>query len=665
MDTTIDDPLLGALVDGRYRVRTRVARGGMATVYTAVDERLERTVALKIIHPAQANDPSFVERFTDEAKTIARLTHPNVVAVYDQGSYQGLAYLVMEYVRGRTLRELLIERRQLRPQDALAILEQMLAAIAAAHRAGLVHRDVKPENVLVCEAPGDATNLLDSVVKVADFGLARAVEASAEGTGHLMATVAYVAPELVANGHADPRTDVYSSGIVLFEMLTGRVPYEAKSVVDVAWRHVREDVPPPSQLVPGLSPALDALVARATSRDPAGRPTDAGAMYTEVQQVREGLGAALAEAQVMKQHTMVVPRIDAGDPRTGTHPTGPGPGHYGATGDRPPWSRLPSSTRGGPVAAVPAQPHRRAAPGPRDRVAPLVARVKADPKVRLTVIAALAALAMFAAFGVWWLGVGRYDTAPSLVSLPKAQAIAQAQRAGFTVKLGSGRFDEKAAKDTVLEQRPAAGERIVSGGSITITLSKGPQRYEMPDFTGKSYELAERELKQLNITPKRTEVYDDNIPANSVVATEPVAGAEIKAGTQVTVQVSKGRAPITVPNVVDKNVNDATNILTRAELTVEVKEQESTKPKDQVLAQDPIDGAGAERGAKVTLTVSKGPPYVVVPDVRNMNLDEATRALQALGLQVQAMGGGNVRFQDPQPGTQVPPGTQVRIFALG
>src|SRR5256714_8662313 len=201
MDTTVADSLIGALVDGRYRIRSRVARGGMATVYTAVDERLERPVALKIIHPAQTRDPKFLERFTDEAKTIARLTHPNVVAVYDQGVHDGLPYLVMEYVRGHTLREVLAEQRRLSPPEALAILEQMLAAVGAAHRAGLVHRDIKPENVLVAEAPGRGS-LVDAVVKVADFGLARAVEASADAGSHLLATAAYVAPELVPHGPA-------------------------------------------------------------------------------------------------------------------------------------------------------------------------------------------------------------------------------------------------------------------------------------------------------------------------------------------------------------------------------------------------------------------------------------------------------------------------------
>ncbi|MBN1172382.1 MAG: Stk1 family PASTA domain-containing Ser/Thr kinase [Micromonosporaceae bacterium] len=684
MDTTIDDPLLGTLVDGRYRIRARVARGGMATVYTAVDERLGRTVALKIIHPAQARDPRFVERFSGEAQTIARLTHPNVVAVYDQGTHQGLAYLVMEFVKGKTLRDLLNERQRLDPQDALAVMEQMLAAIAAAHRSGLVHRDVKPENVLVSEAPGGSASLVDSVVKVADFGLAQAVEASAAGDGQLMATAAYVAPELVSQGHADPRTDVYSAGIVLFEMLTGRVPYEAANVVEVAWKHVQEDVPPPSGFVSGLPPLIDHLVAHATSRNPASRPTDAGAMYAEIQVVREELGPTLARSQAAGQQTMMVPPIDAQSQTTMLPPVaGPGgPGsQHGA--QRPPWARLPEprhSQHSTPVA------HRRSArtfessasrgaggrrsagvPGrtAAETIGPLLTKINKDPKVRIATISVIAVAGLLLAFGIWWMGVGRYTTAPILTGLPKDQAITQCERAGFTIRFGTAEFDERAAKDTVLRQQPAAGARTVSGGTIMVVLSKGAERYELPDVSGKTFEAAQQELAQIKLTVTRTEVYDDNIPAGSVVATEPAAGSAIKPGETVTVQVSKGRAPISVPSVIGLNVNQARQELTKLGLTVQVQQQDGTQPKDQVISQDPVEGAGVEQGANVTLFVSNGPPKITIPDVTGLSADDATKQLQALGLQVQVMGGGTVRMQDPGAGSQVEPGSQVRLVAFG
>ncbi|GFJ88664.1 serine/threonine protein kinase [Phytohabitans rumicis] len=555
MEIQVADTLLGSLIDGRYRIRGRVARGGMATVYMGVDERLERTVALKIINQTQVREPRFVERFTDEAKTIALLTHPNVVAVYDQGTHGGLPYLVMEYVRGRTLRDVLAERGRLNPGEALAILEQMLAAIAAAHRAGLVHRDVKPENVLVAEAPsGGSGNLIDSVVKVADFGLAQAVEASAEDEagGQLMATVAYVAPELVTNGHADARTDVYSAGIVLFEMLTGRVPYDGDQPVEVAWQHVDQDVPAPSSFVPTLSGALDDLVARATRRDPGARPTDAGAMLAEVQQVRDDLGtsanASTAVLRQVAQPTQVVPAV--------------------APTARPSWARLPEQKD-------------RPAPGRRRAAAPppsgstggplggLRHRLLGDPRSRIAVVAGAAVLLLLAVVGIWWLSLGRYTTAPQFVSMPKAEAEAQAARDGFTIEYASGRYDEQVAKDVVLAQDPPSTERIVKGGTITLTLSLGPERYPVPDVVGKDLAQARADLEGAKLVVKDGgQRFDDRLPAGVVIAVDPKAGTQVKPGTQVTLTVSKGRAPITVPEVVGKNINEARSILQGLGLTV-------------------------------------------------------------------------------------------------
>ncbi|GHJ52502.1 serine/threonine protein kinase [Nonomuraea sp. TT08I-71] len=660
MDTQVADTLLGSLIDGRYRIRGRVARGGMATVYTATDERLERTVAVKIIHPTQAPEArarmaGFVARFTDEAKTIARLTHPNVVAVYDQGSHAGLPYLVMEYVRGRTLRDVLAERRRLTPDEALAIAEQMLAAIAAAHRAGLVHRDVKPENVLVAEAPtGGTTSLVDSVVKVADFGLARAVEASAEeeNGNQLMATVAYVAPELVTQGHADARTDVYSAGIVLFEMLTGRVPYDGDRPVEVAWQHVDRDVPAPSTLVPALPPVLDALVARATRRDPAARPADAGALLTEVQAARDELSDANSrtavlrqmgdETAVIAQPTMVVAAV--------------------RPAERPAWARLPEG--GGQ------RPHRRRAvsdEGLGARLAGLRTRVMGSPRGRLAVAAAVVVLGLVAAVGGWWFGVGRYTVAPQLVSLSKADAQAQATRGGFVLRYAEPRYDEKVPKDTVLGQDPVSATRIVKGGTITLTLSLGPERLPVPDVVGKDFELARAELADAKLAPaKGSSRYDDALPAGVVLATDPKVGTVVKPGTKVTVILSKGRAPVSVPNLVGKSLTDARGILSRLGLTPVETYKDSDKPKDEILGQSPADGTGVEKGTQVKLDVSKGPAQVPVPRVVDLPCQQAKQVLESQGfpVNIQLNPNGVARFQNPGENTPVPPGTPVTVTCL-
>ncbi|GAB3859169.1 Stk1 family PASTA domain-containing Ser/Thr kinase [Dactylosporangium cerinum] len=658
MDTTVADPLLGALVDGRYRVRSRVAKGGMATVYTALDERLERTVALKIIHPGQSHDPHFVNRFTDEAKTIARLTHPNVVAVYDQGTHHGLPYLVMEFVRGRTLREVLAERRRLQPQEALAIMEQMLAAIAAAHRAGLVHRDVKPENVLVAEAPGDAHNLVDGVVKVADFGLARAVEASADETGsHLMATVAYVAPELVTDGHADPRTDVYSAGIVLFEMLTGRVPYEADRPVEVAWQHVDRDVPFPSRYTPGLPPAIDDLVIRATRRDPGARPTDAGAMLAEVQAARENIGMELAtRSRPLAQPTVIVPQVESVPQnvyRTGSMSVEPA---------RPSWAKLPS-----PTPAQPPARRRRAQPeptGPAARLAELLAQVNANPRTRLTVIAAMLTLGLLVAIGGYWIGVGRYTDAPDLTTMSSDMAGQQARAAGFKVKFGPAKFDTKIAKDKVLAQDPAAHARILDGGTITLTLSLGPEIHKVPDIAGKEYDLALVDIQATGLQATRAEKFDDAIPVGYVVETDPRIGTEVKPGQTIKILVSKGPNPVKVPLVIGKNIEDAKQALTKVKITVgKIEAVDSDKPANEVTSQSIGDGNSVTDGMVIDLQISKGPALVTLPDVRGQQLDDARRALEAMGLAVDAQGFGTVRQMDPGPGTQVPPGTRIRLLA--
>jgi serine/threonine-protein kinase len=649
MDTMVADPLNGALLDGRYRVRGRVARGGMATVYHATDERLERTVAIKIIHPAQARDGQFVARFAEEAKTVARLTHPNVVAVYDQGIHAGMPYLVMEYVRGRTLRDILTERRRLHPHEALAILEQVLAAVSVAHRAGLVHRDVKPENVLVSPPPNGSGDLVDAVVKVADFGLAMAVEASAEEIdGQLLATVAYVAPELVANGHADPRTDVYSAGIVLFEMLTGRVPYDGDRPVDVAWQHVDRDVPAPSKYVAGLPALLDDLVARATRRDPGGRPTDAGAMLAEVQSAREDLGSmGRPPHHAMAGPTMEMTPVD----------------------QRPSWARLPAR---GPVADPP--PHWEQS-GPRARPLPVllagvatrVRRLQHNAQGRRKLTAAAIALGLVLLVGGYWLFIGRYTDAPVLQGATKENAVVEAHRLGFDVAFGSGIYSDSVPKDTVIQQQPGPGDRVVRGGTITLRLSLGPERYVVPDVAGQLLDTALPQLTE-HFKVVQKDGFSDTLPKGYVISTNPGIGKSLPPNTEVTVYVAKGPFPLHVPGVVGRNQDEARVILEQNGFTLgRVEEKESNQPRNQVLEQDPAEGKGVTEGTTVNLVVSKGPPSGPMPPVEGMNCQDAKGLLEGQGLQVQvdARGPfaeqGTVRQQEPRAGEQVANGQTVII----
>ncbi|MYX77309.1 Stk1 family PASTA domain-containing Ser/Thr kinase, partial [Streptomyces sp. SID3915] len=426
MDTTLQDPLVGQLLDGRYRIDARIAVGGMATVYRATDMRLDRVLALKVMHPTLATDAAFVERFIREAKSVARLAHPNVVGVFDQGAEGAYVYLAMEYVAGCTLRDVLRERGALQPRAALDILEPVLAALGAAHRAGFVHRDMKPENVLI----GD-----DGRVKVADFGLVRAVGTVTDTTGSLLGTVSYLAPEQIEHGSADTRSDVYACGVVLYEMLTGSKPHAGDTAAQVIYQHLNEDVPAPSSAVPGLAAGLDELVAEATARDAEVRPTDAVALLARAREVRAALTEeqldatppqALADAHdAAEDRTSVIPRVI---------PAGQGTAHHTSRLEMPP-DGPPAAPRGG----------RRFTAGRR--------------RGPIAVLLGLL-LVLGAGTGVWYINSGQFTQVPSLLGQTQAVAEDRLEDAGLGLKGVERAYSDTVERGKVLSSDPASGERI-------------------------------------------------------------------------------------------------------------------------------------------------------------------------------------------------------------
>lgn len=617
---TDEDPLVGRLLDGRYRLDAAIARGGMATVYRATDLRLDRTVAVKVMRPALAEDPDFVDRFAREARAAARLSSPEVVAVHDQGTdaATGTAYLVMEHVAGTTLRDVVRDSAPLTPARALDLLEPVLRALAAAHGAGLVHRDVKPENVLL----GD-----DGQVKVADFGLARAVESSnlTATTGLLIGTVAYLAPEQVEHGRADTRTDVYAAGILLFELLTGVPPYSSDSPLSVAYRHVHEDVPPPSELVEGIPVALDDLVLSATRRDPAARPVDAGAFLAELRAVRSGLGPATGP---------VVRRVD--------HPT------LVVSRDE-----LAAHTAG---AAAPAAPDE----------APARRRRRVSPLVLWSVVAAL--LMAVGVAGGWYLTSGRFTSAPTATGLTEAAAVEQLTAGGFEVTVDPERqFSETVAAGLVLAQDPAAGDRVRRGGQITLVLSQGPDRRAVPELAGLPQQQAADALEGVGLeVGEITQAFSDS-PVGTVLSSDPAVGAQLREGTPVALVVSKGVELLDVPDVVGTTRAEAEAGLEAAGFAAGVTEVFSESvARGTVVAQDPADGQ-APRGSTIALQVSKGPELITVPDVTGQRRAQAEAALTALGLETRVFaipGPGTVRSTDPGAGAQVRKGSTVTVYVF-
>ncbi|OUE27957.1 Serine/threonine-protein kinase PK-1 [Clavibacter michiganensis] len=597
--------MIGRLLDGRYQVRSRIARGGMATVYVATDLRLERRVAVKVMHGHLADDSAFRDRFIQEARSAARLAHPNVVNVFDQGQDSDMAYLVMEYLPGMTLRELLQEYERLTPEQTLDILEAVLSGLAAAHKAGIVHRDLKPENVLLAD---------DGRIKIGDFGLARAVSANTATGQALLGTIAYLSPELVTRGIADTRSDIYAVGIMMYEMLAGEQPFKGEQPMQIAYQHANDQVPTPSTANASVPVELDELVLWATARDPEQRPRDARALLDELYAVQNRLDARSGDPAPL-QRTVVFPSAPA-LPSVTT-------GETQVVGGPPVMTRQETESRE-PESVV-----ALAAAGSRRRS-------------RGWVLALLVVMLAALAGGTGWYygqGPGAKVPVPQVAAMAVDDAAGTLQGQGFVV----ARAEEPSVEvevGHVTRSVPASGTPVDQGSTVTVYASTGPRLLDVPDVSGAQEADARTRLEGVPFVVQEATVrqYGDAEEGTVVQVLDPSGapvGAQYPERQPVTLVVAAGP----IPDVRDRPVDQAVTTLAQAGLVGEAGRQSFSDDVEKgdvisvyALDENPVrSGLDGAPGSKVGLEVSKGPDLVAVPEVVGLTRDEAKAALDRAG----------------------------------
>lgn len=644
------DPLIGRLIDQRYRVTRRLARGGMATVYVAQDERLERPVALKVMHPHLAESDAFVERFHREARAAARIVHPGVVSVFDQGVVSGQGFLVMELIDGTNLRALLNAQGAFTIPQALRYTTDILEALRAAHRMGVIHRDIKPENILVPT---------DGPAKVADFGLARAVsEGSTSATGNMLGTVAYIAPEIALTTEANARSDLYSVGIMLYEMLTGAVPWADESPLQIASHHVSDDVPSPSATLPWIPREIDDLVAALTARNPANRCADASDALDLVARAAASIPSDIANRRAEVAHE---------DSRSGSETTAlntevmptqltqamPAPAVTTATA-------LPTATAVTTVhASTPTE-------------TPSAGELPAKMSTRAILLAVIAFLLIVAASfgGSWWwteYGPGSYLTMPTTTGRDLADVQADLGAIGLASSVEE-EFSDDVQSGIVTHSDPDGGSSVHKSTNVQLYVSKGIDMKDVPNVVGKGQDEASRTLADAGLALGAvTDAYSEDIPPGQVISQSVAAGTSLAHDSTVDVVLSKGREPRTVPTLTGKGASAAKSSIEALGLVASPTEAYSdTVPEGQVISQQTREGSTVYRGDSVSYTVSKGPEMVTVPDVVGLQRQEAHDKLEGAGFTVQEdliLGGffNTVRSSDPAGGSKVKKGSTVTI----
>jgi len=634
------DPLIGLLVDERYRVTRRLARGGMATVYVAQDERLDRPVALKVMHPHLADSDAFVERFRREARSAARIVHPGVVSVFDQGVVTGQGFLVMELIDGTNLRQLLRAQGAFTIPQALRYTTDTLEALRAAHRVGVIHRDIKPENILV---PSDGP------AKVTDFGLARAAsEVSMSSTGNMLGTVAYIAPEIATTAEADARSDIYSVGIMLYEMLTGAVPWAGESPLQIASHHVSDDVPSPSAAQPWIPREIDDLVAALTAREPANRPADASDAIDLVARAAAAIPSNLANRRA---------EVAPGERHRASETSALNTEIMSAQFTRPLPSPASSSvalvhTSGATQAAQAASPPKNSA-----RAAAWIALV-----VLLLVVAGLG--------GRWWwteYGPGSYLTMPETTGRTLTDVQADLDALGLRTQVEE-EFSDDVDTGSVTRSDPEGGSSVHKRAEVQLYVSKGVDMKTVPEVTGKSQDEAQRSLTDAGLAVGAvTDAYSEDVPQGQVISQSVAAGTPLAHDSAVDIVLSKGREPLTVPTLSGLSASAAKSAIEDLGLVATPTEAYSdTVAEGQVISQQTREGSTLHRGDSVAYTVSKGPEKVAIPDVVGLQREEARSRLEGAGFTVKEeaiLGGffGTVRSSDPAAGTMTKKGSTVTI----
>ncbi|MDJ0393067.1 Stk1 family PASTA domain-containing Ser/Thr kinase [Rhodococcus sp. G-MC3] len=665
----------GSLLDRRYRIDAPIARGGMSTVYRALDTRLDRPVAVKIMDPKFAEDPQFVARFEFEARAVARLNNPGLVAVYDHGRDGEFAFLVMELVEGGTLRELLRERGPMPPHAAAAVIGPVLGALGTAHRAGLVHRDVKPENILISDS-GD--------VKIADFGLVRAVAASnATSSSVILGTAAYLSPEQVTVGSANAGSDVYGVGVVLFELLTGRTPFTGDTSLSIAYQRIDNDVPTPSDFIAGVPREFDELVGRATVRDPAGRFQNADEMARALRAVCTGLElppyrvpAPRRSAEHLSAAALGAPTSFAGQrhqesraPETEVVSAQPGSGVQHTRVQTAPTHRADKTGDDktgdeytGMGVAPPLGAGRRQYDFPdfdADRH-----RSRRAIVIWLTIVALLA---VFVGVGGWWMGSGRYTTVPAVNGLDLTGAESALDGAGLTGDV-LGTYSDTAPVDALIGSDPATGSRIAKGETVSLLVSLG--RPSVPEIAP---DVAIGDMQQH--LRERTfdaadggEVFSATAPIGGVAALDPPPGTVLSVGDTVKILRSKGAPPVDVPDVAGMSSGDAVAALASVGISVSDTSTSFDNGTDggNVIGTSPEIGTSVTAGSTVRLQVSTA---ITVPSLLGRSVGSARTTLEKLELgvkvrQVIDTDGSLVVTQNPGPGTRVAPGSSVTVVSL-